>query len=200
MAVLCLSCAATLLAVVTAAQTKLYWYLTPAIPILAIAAGLGVSDGLRWIKAREPQLPRLLRERPLTIAIAILMAVTSAVSLYRNHVVKLIAARQASHGQLWYGALFDELRARGGVSRVVVFDGGVENWNWENYNPMLKFYAEVAQMQGLAVRIAPFDRPVAADEMVVTCDPKLVPLLQHRERFKMDALLPYCVFGFVSDS
>ena len=60
MAVLCLSCAATLLAVITAAQTKLYWYLTPTIPFLAIAAGLGVSDGLRWIKAREPQLPRLL--------------------------------------------------------------------------------------------------------------------------------------------
>ena len=123
-----MSCGATSLAVITAAQTKLYWYLTPTIPFLAIAAGLGVSDGLRWIKAREPQLPRLLRERPLTIAIAILMAVTSAVSLYRNHFVRLIAAQQASHGQLWYGALFDELRARGGVSRVVVFDGGVDNW------------------------------------------------------------------------
>ena len=56
MAVLCLSCGATSLAVITAAQTKLYWYLTPTIPFLAIAAGLGVSDGLRWIKAREPQL------------------------------------------------------------------------------------------------------------------------------------------------
>jgi hypothetical protein len=53
MAVLCLSCAATSLAVITAAQTKLYWYLTHTIPFLAIAAGLGVSDGLRWIKARE---------------------------------------------------------------------------------------------------------------------------------------------------
>jgi hypothetical protein len=101
MAVLYLSCAATLLAVIPAAQTKLYWYLTPTIPFLAIAAGLGVSDGLRWIKAREPQLPRLLRESPLTIAIAILMAVTSAISLYRNHVVKLIEV------QLWYGGLFD---------------------------------------------------------------------------------------------
>jgi hypothetical protein len=113
------------------------------------------------------------------------MATTSAISLYRNHVVKLIAAQQASHGQLWYGGLFDELRTRGGVSRVVVFDGGVEN-----YNPALKFYTEIAQMQGLAVRIAPFDTPVAANEMVVTCDPKLVPLLQHWEHFTMDTLLP----------
>ena len=137
MAVLYLSCAATLLAVIPAAQTKLYWYLTPTIPFLAIAAGLGVSDGLRWTKAREPQLPRLLRESPLTIAIAILMAVTSAISLYRNHVVKLIEV------QLWYGGLFDELRTRRGVSRVVVFDGGVEN-----YNPALKFYAEIAQIAG----------------------------------------------------
>ena len=77
----------------------------------------------------------------------------------------------------------------------MVFDGGVEN-----YNPALKFYTEIAQMQGLAVRIAPFDTPVAADEMVVTCNPKVVPLLQHWERFTMDALLPHCVFGFVSDS
>jgi len=198
MAVLCLSCAATLLAVITAAQTKLYWYLTPSIPFLAIAAGLGVSDGLRWIKAREPQLPRLLRERPLTIAIAILMAVTSAISLYRNHVVKLIAAQQASHGQLWYSGLFDELRTRGGASRVVVFAGGPENI--ENYNPALKFYAEIAQMQGLAVRIARFDTPVAANEMVATCDPKLVPFLQRWEHFTMDVLLPHCVVGFVSDS
>ena len=96
MAVLCLSCAATLLAVITAAQTKLYWYLTPPVP--GDRCGVGVSDGLRWIKAREPQLPRLLRERPLTIAIAILMATTSAISLYRNHVVKLIAAQQAPMG------------------------------------------------------------------------------------------------------
>jgi hypothetical protein len=137
------------------------------------------------------------------------MAVTSAISLHRNHVVKLMAAQQASHGQLWYGGLFDEL-ARHGVSRVAVFDGEAEDW--ENtlpypgitgnryYYPALKFYAEIAQMQGLAVRIVRFDIPVAADEMVVTCDPKLVPLLQHWERFIMDAPLPHCVVGFVLDS
>lgn len=109
--------------------------------------------------------------------------------------MKLIAAQQSPHGQLWYGGLFDELRTRGGVSRVAVFDGGVEN-----YKPVLKFYAEIAQTQGPAVRIAPFDTPVGSNEMVVTCDPKLVPFLQHWEHFTNDALLPHWVVGFGSDS
>jgi 4-amino-4-deoxy-L-arabinose transferase-like glycosyltransferase len=54
---LCLLCAATSFVVLETSQTKIYWYLAPILPFLAIAAALGVTDGLRWIKAQEARLP-----------------------------------------------------------------------------------------------------------------------------------------------
>jgi hypothetical protein len=105
-ATLCLLCAATILVVLTTSQTKIFWYATPILPFLAIAAARGVTDGLRWIKAREPQLPKLFCAPPLQIGLGILLAFASATSLYRNQVVKQRAAEQASEGQLWYGALY----------------------------------------------------------------------------------------------
>jgi len=189
LATLCLLCAATILVVLTTSQTKTYWYATPILPFLAIAAALGVTDGLRWIKAREPQLPKLFCARPLQIGLGILLAVASAASLYRNQVVKQRAAEQASKGQLWYGALFDELQARGN-SFVIILDGGFEGAG--DYNPTLKFYADIARTKGLRVEI-PASLPTG--ELVATCDPKLVPWLKHRDGFSVGGQIHSCIFG-----
>jgi 4-amino-4-deoxy-L-arabinose transferase-like glycosyltransferase len=85
---LCLLYIATMLIILTSSQTKVYWYAAPIVPFLAIAAALGVSDGLDWIKAREPRLPKLFPARLLQIALGVLVAVVSAAALYRNEVVQ----------------------------------------------------------------------------------------------------------------
>ena len=199
-AVLCLSCAASILVVITIAETKLPWYVAPALPFLAIAAALGASDGLRWVEARELQLPVLLRARPLKIALGVLLTLTSTVTLYRNQVADLRTARQASNGQLWYGALFEELQARGYVTRLVVLDSGFETLVaglgvLVNYNPLLKFYADLARAHGLVVSVAELGTPIAAGKLVATCDPTLVPLLAQEEGFMVGGSPHSCVFG-----
>jgi hypothetical protein len=157
MATLCLLCAGTISLLLTMSQTKIYWYASPILPFLAIAAALGVTDGLRWIKVREAHLPSLFHARPLQAALGIVLAIVSAVStvsLSRNQIMNLREAEQSFDGQLWYGALFDELKARGNSSVIVLDSGSGLN---ENYNPVLRFYAGIARMKGLRVRLPPFD-------------------------------------------
>jgi 4-amino-4-deoxy-L-arabinose transferase-like glycosyltransferase len=249
---LCLLCAATILAVLTISPTKIYWYATPILPFLAIAAALGVSDGLGWIKARELRLPKLFGARPLQVALGVMLAVVSVMSLYRNQVVQLGAGvydvsqsptppafagagsqpkppqKETVHGiypdeliklaqrlkrylrqsdaywylwgwriaeQAWYGALFNELQARSNSSDVVVLDGGFEGAG-ENYNPVLKFYADIARTKGLRVKIsALLPEVLPADELVATCDPKLTPWLKHRVGFSVGGQVHSCIFG-----
>ncbi len=200
-AVLSLSCAATILVVITIAETKLYWYAAPIMPFLAIATALGVSDGLRWIKGRELQVPGPLRARPLKIALGVILALTSAVTLYRNQVVDLRWVQQASNGRLWYGALFEELQEQRNVAQLVVLDTGVKAFpEDEAYNPVLKFYTEIARTKGLVVNVAGSGTPIAAGELVATCDPNLVPLLAHQEGFTVGGWLHSCVFGVTARS
>jgi len=210
LATLCLVCAVSMLIVLTTSRTKIFWYATPVFPFLAIAAALGVTDGLRWIRAREPHLPKLFKARPLQIAIGILLAIASAASLYRNQVMKQRTAEQAINAQLWYGALFDKLQARGILS-VIVLDG-------DDYNPVLKFYAGIASTNGLRVTLpalaydgskqlpsfrgkgAPvdFSALLPAGKLVATCDPKLVPWLKYRDGFSLSGEVHSCVFGVIA--
>jgi hypothetical protein len=204
LAALCLSCGASILVVITTAQTKMIQYPAPILPFLAIATALGVSDALRWIKAHELQMPAPLRVMPLQIALGVVLALTSAVTLYRNQVVDLRVAQQASNGQLWYGALFEELRAERNVTQLVVLDTGIEALAGDealvNYNPVLKFYTEIYRTKGLVVRVAGFDTPISAGELVATCDRTLVPLLAHQEGFMVGGWPHSCVFGVTARS
>ena len=231
LATLCVLCAATILLVLTAARSKIYWYATPIFPLLAIVAALGVSDGLCWIKVREPLLPKLFRVRSLKVALGILLAVVSAAPLYRN-LVQPRVAEQTFNGQLWYGALLDKLRSRGDSS-VIVLDGGFEGAG--NYNPVLQFYADIARKRGLratlpALDTIPFDvivhdgafegvrqhNPYADiarmndvqenssllpyEELVATCDPRLIPWLRYQNEFSIDGQVHSCIFGVARKS
>jgi 4-amino-4-deoxy-L-arabinose transferase-like glycosyltransferase len=218
---LCLVCAATILVVITAAQTKHFWYATPILPFLAIASALGVTDGLRWIKAREARLPKMVCARHLQASVTILLAVVSAASIYYNQVIMVRTAE--INGQLWYGVLFDELQARGS-SLVTILDGGVAG----NYNPVLKFYADIARMKGMQVKIPKFDTipsdviihngafeglrnynpyteivrqkmssPLPLEGVTATCDPRLVSWLRRHEGFSVGGQVHSCIFGVV---
>jgi 4-amino-4-deoxy-L-arabinose transferase-like glycosyltransferase len=204
LAALCLSCAASILVIITTAQTKVAHYAAPILPFLAIAAALGVSDGLRWIKAHASQMPAPFRVTPLQIALGVVLGLTSAVTLYRNQVVDLRWVQQASNGQLWYGALFEELQAQRNVAQLVILDTGVEalarNEILGNYSPVLKFYAEIARTKGLVVSVAGFDTPISAGGLAATCDPTLVPLLAHQEGFMVGGWRHSCVFGVTARS
>ena len=187
---LCLLSAVTILAVLTTSRTKIYWYATPVLPFLAIAAALGVTDALRRVKLWEPRLPKLFRAPLLQGGLWILMAIVSVRSVYNN---QMTPATQSSDGQLWYGALFDELRVLHNSS-VTVIDSGYRGAA-PNYNPMLKFYSDIAQTQGLRVKIS---GSVSRGELVATCDPKLIPWLKTWIGSLERGQAHSCIFG-VSD-
>jgi 4-amino-4-deoxy-L-arabinose transferase-like glycosyltransferase len=205
MVMLCLLCAATTLVVLTISRTKIYWYATPILPFLAIAGALGVADGLRWIKEQEPHIPRLFRTSALQVMLGILLAVASAVSIYRNQF--RMPAEQAVdpyYAQGWYGTLFGELKASG-ISSAIVLDGGdpecddaftpVNSSFFCPYNPMLKFYADIARTKGLEVEIIPLNQTIPVGKLVATCDPKLIPRLRHRDGFSLVGQVRSCIFG-----
>jgi 4-amino-4-deoxy-L-arabinose transferase-like glycosyltransferase len=206
LATLCVVCSATNLLVLTAAQTKIVWYLAPVFPFLAIATAVGITDGLRWVKARELRLPKPLRARPLGIALGVALTVATARSFYLNQILPVRWARSPDNGQLWYGALFDELRARGN-SEVIVLDGGYRDA--PHYDPMLQFYADVARTNGLRLKLPALDaRPLGprsvddpqappSDKLVATCDPNLIPWLEYREGFSLHGQVHSCIFGIV---
>lgn len=196
MATVCLLSAAAILVVLTISRTKIAWYATPMVPFLALGSALGVADGIRWIEARESQLPKLFHARPLQVALGILLAAASAASIYRNQLV--MPTDQASdpgYAQYWYGALFEELQARGNSS-VIIVDHGVRS-NID-YDPMLKFYADIARTKGLrAELIPPTETALPRGELLATCDPTLVPRLERQARFTVGGQVHSCIFGSV---
>jgi hypothetical protein len=102
-------------------------------------------------------------------------------------------AEQALHGQGWYGALFDELGARG-KSSVIILDGGSDEE--QNYNPMLKFYADIARKKGLRAEMTPATpASLPTGELVATCDPNWVPQLKDQNGFSVEGQVHSCIFG-----
>jgi 4-amino-4-deoxy-L-arabinose transferase-like glycosyltransferase len=53
LAVITLASALAVLVVLSCSKTKIFWYATPAVPLLSIAAGIGVTDALRRIPSRR---------------------------------------------------------------------------------------------------------------------------------------------------
>ena len=188
---LCLFCAAAILAVLTTSQTKIYWYVASVPPFLAIAAAVGVSDGLRLIKTHELRVPKPFRTRPLQVVVGVLLAIASAASIYRNQVMQMQISEQS-----WYGALFDELQSRG-YSSVLVLD---TEFPALPDNPPLKFYvkfyAASARNKGLRPEVTrEIPATLPKDELIATCDPKLTPWLKNGDGFAIVDQVHSCIFG-----
>ncbi len=71
------------------------------------------------------------------------------------------------------------LQADNVPSPVVVVDSGLpNNADFQNYNPMLKFYAESFSRKGFDVNVRPPGQPVPVGSRVATCDPGSLAWLQ----------------------
>jgi len=193
---LCLLSVAGILAVLTTAQTKLFWYAAPLVPLLAIAVAFGASDVLRWIGNCRAARSRRASACALAVVLVLFLLFGTFGALYQNQWLEIEASRTAGQGQLWYGPFFDELRSVQAATDVLVLDNGIPNTGGlDHYNPMLKLYAELAGQHGLAVRIATFGAPIPLGKLVATCDPTLNLLLRQRPAFTLLHESKWCVFG-----
>jgi 4-amino-4-deoxy-L-arabinose transferase-like glycosyltransferase len=182
-----------LLAVLSAARSKLDWYATPAVPLLATSAAVGVADLARWVAGRTRPLRRVV-----TAGLVLGLAGASAVAAATNQ-----AARTTSHGdldgpQFGYGRLFERLEASGAVRAVTAVDDGFANAaGFKAYNPVLAFYARRETARGLKVMVQPSSADLTAGQPVVSCDPSALQVLQDDYRLAVRLRVRGCVLAQV---
>lgn len=197
---ICVLSAGALLGVLMTAKTQLFWYAAPAIPLLSIAAALGVSDGMRWVASRERPLPGFLRIGRIRAALGALLSLGVLNCLYLNQVRFPRQARQADHAQ-FYGQFLKRLQTDNVGSGLVIVDSGVSNnAGFEAYNPILKFYAEIAEEHGISVSVVQPGFRLAFGTLTASCDAKSLAWLTNRYEFMVRHSDAWCAFGQIGNS
>jgi hypothetical protein len=175
---LCLLIAGALFAVLTKSQTKIFWYITPATPFLALAVGIGLSDSVAWLRTRERTLPLFLGARAAYVAVGAIfgIAVAAAVYYYQIGVEKKLAD---SYMGGRYGPFLEEVRGLGLTRHVIILDygdhkvvAGDTSGVFENYRPEAFFYALAETSRGMQVEVAVPGASLPAGSWVATCDPR----------------------------
>jgi len=175
---LCLLIAAVLFAVLTKSQTKIFWYITPATPFLALAVGIGLSDGVAWLRAREQRLPIFFGPRAAYVAVGAIFSIAILASVYYYQIgVEKKLADSYMGGR--YGPLLEQVRQRGVTRHVIILDYGdhkiVEGDTsgvFENYRPEAFFYALAETSRGMQVEVEKPGISLPSGSWIATCDPR----------------------------
>lgn len=148
----------------TSAQTQLYWYLMPALPLLAIAAAIAVVDVIRKFRWQR---------RAKSAFCVLFLTVPVLISVYKN-ALGLAESAQQKVRISQYGVLFKALHTAGQMQgQLTVIDDGVDNTSGlVNYNPELKFYRSLEQQKGTDIRVAQLASARGIKGLVATCDYK----------------------------
>jgi 4-amino-4-deoxy-L-arabinose transferase-like glycosyltransferase len=175
---LCLLISGALFAVLTKSQTKIFWYFTPATPFLALAVGIGISDGVAWLRAREQKQRVFLGPRAAyAVVVAIYgIALLGAVYYYQIGVERKLE-QQYLGGR--YGPLLDQVRQQGLTRHIVILDYGEHkivvgdtSGDFVNYRPEALFYSLVEASRGMQVEVGSPEPALAPGSWIATCDPR----------------------------
>jgi 4-amino-4-deoxy-L-arabinose transferase-like glycosyltransferase len=175
---LCLLVSAVLLAVLTVSKTKIFWYLAPATPFLALAVGIGVSDSLAWLRIHEHKLPALFRPRIAYAATAAIFGIANlaAVYYYQFGVERKLAG---TYMEGRYGPFLSQIHRTGLTQRLTLLDYGSKvamidsnSGDFAHYSPEADFYAEVEDERGLQVQVVAPDHDLPSGSWIATCDPR----------------------------
>ncbi len=175
---LCLFVAGTLLAVLTKSQTKIFWYLAPATPFLALAVGVGLSDGLAWLRQRERAHRAFVQPRLAYLAVAAIFATANlgAIYYYQFGVEKKLSS---SYMGGRYGPFLEEIRNSNLTRNLILLDEGSseamidnQSGDFDHYSPEADFYAKVEDAQGMRVRVVVPGSDLPSGTWIATCDPR----------------------------
>jgi len=157
---------ATMLSVFSLSQTKIFWYMVPIYPILAIMLAILCDRALRLLKLSRAG-PLDSRQLVVSVATALLAA-----SEVWTKSVALPPVEDLPQGR--YGEVFAELN-KAGIHWVRAIDGGVVNDDdLIDYTPQLHLYALAWGGRGMHVKLGGSGDLAALGrgEVVVTCDPQ----------------------------
>ena len=197
-ALICLCAAGSLLLVITSSATKAWWYAAPAVPLLSLAVGVGLTD-TRTLLQTPPVKQRII-DRPafFKATFGSLLGVALVASLYWENVAIVGYAEQPTNAQWWYGSFLDELRPGSLPPRLLIVDDGVQNDSGlTNYNPIADFYRKDAERRGEVIAIAPPGRKIEAGTWVITCDPSVRQHLPEIYHYTVYRSSRQCEFGMV---
>jgi 4-amino-4-deoxy-L-arabinose transferase-like glycosyltransferase len=173
---------------ISCAESKCYWYVAPAVPLLAIAAGAGTTSFLR---RQNPPLRSRVVLRPIMVAMLI--------TFWFLNIHVPDASRAYAADQVWYGAFLDKIRPQVPLDNAVILDLGLHNdAGFQNYNPVARFFAEDAGRRGEHIQIATPGTAIANDATVITCDPRVWTWLKSRSGFTAIQSDTRCVVGRMS--
>lgn len=193
---LCLLAAGLMLLAITSAATKAFWYAAPLVPLLSLAVGIGLADAAAWLNAERVRQRVAIRPAVVHITLCAVIVASLVAGLYRQHVTFIEWAERPVHGQYWYGAFLDQLRADGLPAKLLIVDGGAANdADLINYRPIADFYRKVAANDGERIDIVAPGGKIAPGAWVLTCDPNVRAELQADPAFKTFRSDPRCVFG-----
>jgi hypothetical protein len=165
--------------VLTKSKTKIFWYITPATPFLALAVGVGLSSGIAWLRAREQSGSLRIGSRAAYAATGALFAlfIVAAFYYYQFGVERKLSVTYMG-GR--YGPLLEQVRQRGLTQHLIILDYGDhaeqvttdKSDEFSHYRPEALFYAEAEAPRGMQVDVATPGSALPAGSWFATCDPR----------------------------
>ena len=190
-----------LLAVLTKSQTKIFWYLAPATPFLALAVGIGLSDGLAWLHNRKEACATVVQARIAYLALTLIFVTANlgAVYYYQFGVEQKLSSTYMG-GR--YGPFLEQIRDSKLTRNLILLDEGsseamIDNpsGDFAHYNPEADFFAKVENAQGMRVQVLVPGSDLPSGSWIATCDPRSDAWLNaHYEVTVALQSRPWCVF------
>ncbi len=195
---MCLITSSTFLLILTKSATKFWYYCAPCIPLLSIAAGIGLEETLRLIKTHWPKGRTGAYVEVASFSLLMLGTCMPLILIQRGsfvdapvavNTVDRVSEIQKYHQALEYLANFHE--------PVNILDTGTQNRaGFKNYNPVALFYATEAESRGQEVHLTDSENyDPRGDAILLSCDSHLIRLLGESHPPKAFTHLPNgCVY------
>jgi 4-amino-4-deoxy-L-arabinose transferase-like glycosyltransferase len=168
------------LVTLSGADTKLYWYVAPALPMLAIAIGVATAGILR---AKTWDYGLVLRP----------IAAVWLLTFWQLNIRAPNATSLYTAGQVWYGPFLRDLRRDARLDGAVIVDHGVSNEaGFRNYNPVARFFAGES---GKHIEVVGPGSTFANDATIITCDPLIRDKLNASNSFSVIRGDSHCILG-----
>jgi 4-amino-4-deoxy-L-arabinose transferase-like glycosyltransferase len=180
--------AASWMIVLSCAATKIYWYLAPALPLLAIAIGAATAA---FVRRGRQSVRRCLALSPTVAAVP--------VTFWFLNVLPPDPNSAYAADQVQYGPFLDSVRGETQLDGAVIIDQGVVNdAGLPSYNPIARFYVEDAARHGEVMQlVAPGER-IARDAPIVSCDPQVRDWLKAQSFIAISYSDAHCVLARVA--
>jgi 4-amino-4-deoxy-L-arabinose transferase-like glycosyltransferase len=190
---LCLLVTAFLLAVLSFAGTKIYWYAAPLVPLLSLATGVSLAHGFVLLLRRQQVGRPQIRAGLVRAAMVVVLSVGLVRNFSFSQVQLVDEARDPRNAQRWYATMLGQKLPE--PHHVVIVDHGIPNdAGFAHYHPIATFYRDYAQ----AERIVSPGAQIGPAEWVVTCDRQALEWLAATYGFVAQTTNRWCAMGRIA--